>query len=517
MTQSANSSTAREASRNRRRALAATGKTALGQAQSSAVQKQRVKKVAASAPAVSQPVAVSAVVYQGSSKVSSGKAASIARRLAMSGRGKAGVVSKDRSRVAPDRISATAEKKKSGGTCGCGCNGKKSECKASIEKATSAATDTYKSTSAPTVKSLRPGKIKMSSGRAASYARRLAMSKRGKAGIKTTASVAQTARAVNPDMSSRDLAKVVREQRSSKGRCGQKKSEPCGRVRPSVKTENAAAQDAPWKVGASSTSHGQTLTGTMVGRSQQVTGDEPSTCRDVTGTEYLGAEIFNEFCNTDPVKSTLKVAVTTTSHGNAVSGNKIGRGDNVTGNEAGGCKNVTGNEYLAAKESETFCGNKSQKSPAKVSLVETNKKNVMTGSNVGRSDSVTGDESGSNALLTGSQYTKSSKSAGVPSKVGNSKTLRGGSVTGSLLDRSEHVTGNEPGSCRNVSGDDYIGQEQFKEFCEKIPQPKDNKVGASATHQGNTVTGVMTSRSESVTGNEPGTCKSVTGTPYSGT
>ncbi|MCP5436825.1 MAG: hypothetical protein H6960_01565 [Chromatiaceae bacterium] len=28
-----------------------------------------------------------------------------------------------------------------------------------------------------------------------------------------------------------------------------------------------AAQDAPWKVGASETSHGQTVTGTMVGRS----------------------------------------------------------------------------------------------------------------------------------------------------------------------------------------------------------------------------------------------------------
>ena len=525
MTQSINSSTAREASRERRRALSTSGKAALGRVQSGAVQ-QRVRKSAASVPPSSQTATATAsavVIYQGSGKVSSGKSASIARRLAMSSRGKAGVVSKDRSREAADRktakVSAEVTKDKSKATCGCGCGGEKSACKASIANATSTSASTSKKTLA--ANNIRPrGAVKMSSGRAASFARRDAMSKRGKAGISSSGiSAAQTARASNPDLSSRELAKILREQRSRQGKCGQKKSEPCGRIRPTVNQKNAAAQDAPWKVGASSTSHGQTLTGTMVGRSLQVTGDEPSTCRDVTGTEYLGAEIFNEFCQSDPVKSTRKVDVTTTTHGNAVSGNKIGRGSNVTGNEAGSCKNVTGNEYLAAKESEVFCGNKSQKSPAKVSLVKTNKKNVMTGSNVGRSDSVTGDEHGSNALLTGSQYTQSSHSVTdtVPGKVGSSKTLRGGTVSGSMLDRSEHVTGNEPGSCRNVTGDDYTGQEQFKKFCEKTPQPKDSKVEATATNQGNTVTGVMTSRSKLVTGNEPGTCKSVTGTPYAST
>ena len=517
MTQSINSSTAREASRERRRALSTTGKAALGSVQSNAAQ-QRVNKTTASVPSSPQVVTASAVIYQGTSKISSGKSASIARRLAMSSRGKAGVVSKDRSRVATDRppakVAANAAADKPKGTCGCGCDGKKSACKAGLTKATG----TNKST--PAVNNLRRGTIKMSSGRAASFARRDAMSKRGKAGISSNGvSIAQTARAVNPGLSSRELAKILREQRSRQGKCGQKKSEPCGRVRPTAKSKNAAAQDAPWKVGASSTSHGQTLTGTMVGRSLQVTGDEPSTCRDVTGTEYLGAEIFNEFCQSEPAKSTPKVDITTTTHGNAVSGNKIGRGSNVTGNEAGSCKSVTGNEYLAAKESEIYCGSKSQKSPVKVSLVETSQKNVMTGSNVGRSDSVTGDELGSNALLTGSQYIQSSNSAtdNVPGKVGNSKTLRGGNVSGSMLDRSDHVTGNEPGSCRNVTGDDYIGQEQFKDFCEKVPQPKDNKVGATATNQGNTVTGVMTSRSQLVTGNEPGTCKSISGTPYTST
>ena len=95
----------------------------------------------------------------------------------------------------------------------------------------------------------------------------------------------------------------------------------------------------------------------MVGRSASVTGDEPSTCRAITGTEYLGADIFRDFCQTDPAPSTAKkVVVTTTSHGNAVSGNRIGRGEKVTGNEPGTCKHVTGNEYISAEQQQGYCG-----------------------------------------------------------------------------------------------------------------------------------------------------------------
>ena len=61
-----------------------------------------------------------------------------------------------------------------------------------------------------------------------------------------------------------------------------------------------------WKVGASETNQGQTVTGTMVGRSHDVTGDEPSTCRGITGTEYLGADIFREFCQSDPASAPRK-------------------------------------------------------------------------------------------------------------------------------------------------------------------------------------------------------------------
>jgi len=66
------------------------------------------------------------------------------------------------------------------------------------------------------------------------------------------------------------------------------------------------------------------VTGTMVGRHGSMTGDEPSTCRTITGTEYLGADIFRDFCKADPAASTTKkVVVTTTSHGNMISGKAL--------------------------------------------------------------------------------------------------------------------------------------------------------------------------------------------------
>ncbi len=85
-----------------------------------------------------------------------------------------------------------------------------------------------------------------------------------------------------------------------------------------------------------------------------------------------------------------------------------------------------------------------------------------------------------------------------------------------MVGRSGNVTGDEPGSCRNVTGDDYVGQEQFKSFCKAAPERTERKVGQSRTFNGESVTGTMTGRSQLVTGDEPGTCKSVTGTPYAG-
>ena len=326
---------------------------------------------------------------------------------------------------------------------------------------------------------------------------------------------AQTARAANPNLSGRELAQMLREQRSQKGSSGEKKSEAGRRVRPARNKTVGAAQDAPWKVGASETSQGQTLTGTMTGRSEKVTGDEASTCRNVTGTEYMGADIFRNFCQSEPAKKAAKVGISPTSRGNKVSGNEIGRSNRVTGDEPGTCKLVTGTEYIGADQAIAFCGNNINPAPSKISLAETRHGKLVTGNNVGRSGKVTGDEPGSGRELTGTQYMQRAEGKS-PAKVGVSSTLRGGNVTGSELGRSEKVTGDEPGSCKNVTGDEYISKQQYSKFCDTTPSPQDSKTGLSQTLAGKSVSGTMTGRSERVTGDEPGTCKAITGTPYAG-
>lgn len=441
----------------------------------------------------------------------------MARRKAMSSRGKVAVSSNDRVRTAPAAakpaaVAAAPESSKEG--CGCGCKGNRTESAPAASSAPRARAQSPNGRAKP-----RAGVNQMAlqnSSRAASLARRRAQSSRGKAGLSANGlTAAQTARAANPQLTGRELAKALREQRSRKGSAGQKKSEPAGRQRQSREKAKGGAQDQPWKVAASETSHGQTVTGTLVGRSRKVTGDEPSTCRAVTGTEYLAADIFREFCQAEPGKANLRVGVSPTVRGNRVTGNEVGRSNKVTGDEPGTCKRVTGTEYVSPDQTESFCGARPEPGPAKVTRAETTKGKAVTGSNVGRSQKVTGDEPGAGRQLTGTQYMQSAEGQ-APAKVGASATLRGGMVTGTLVGRSGKVTGDEPGSCRNITGDDYVGQEQYGDFCAATPAPSDAKVGASHTLKGEVVTGTMTGRASRVTGDEPGTCKSITGTPYAG-
>ena len=58
--------------------------------------------------------------------------------------------------------------------------------------------------------------------------------------------------------------------------------------------------------------------------------------------------------------------------------------------------------------------------------------------------------------------------------------------------------------------------QQYEGFCGVRPAPEAAKVGFSITNRNLVVSGTRTGRSEKVTGDEAGTCKAVTGTPYAG-
>ncbi|MCB4407149.1 CsoS2 family carboxysome shell protein [Synechococcus sp. MU1642] len=531
----------RELALERRKALTTSGKKSSAAAGTGA---NRVRTVddarptrtnaAAVAEPVSAPVVPAAVAPQRttsftaapsrrSSQVKPPRDASrdlvLARREALSRRGKTADTSRDRNRadVARQTKAAAPAAAPAETTKNCGCGGKRAAEKTALTSLSASAPKlsvrTERRAAAPKRRAIE------NPSRALVLARRDAMAKHGKTAGKQSTSAAAVARQANPDLTSRELAQQVRELRT---KAGARNKQSAGVTRPTGPNRHgakqAAAADAHWKVGESTTTAGQTVTGTQANRSVKTTGNEASTCRSITGTEYLGAEVFQTFCQTAPAATTpAKVRVTATSHGNRVTGNEVGRSEKVTGDEPGTCKSVTGTEYISANQSAAYCGGGTT-SPRKVGHSLTEQGRPVSGVMVGRSASVTGDEAGANRSLTGDQYLGSDPlPEGRPAaKVGLSGTLSGTGVTGTLVGRSSQVTGNEFGSCHRVTGDQYISAEQVNSFCGGKPEPEAAKVGFSVTNRNQVVSGTRTGRSEHVTGDEPGSCQAVTGTPYAG-
>ena len=453
----------------------------------------------------------------------------MARRRALSKQGKRNDPAKDRIRTTVRRPSRTtpqpvaAERQDGSHTCDCQKRPRKEAPTLNLPSPSisrrSAAEARLKT---PKVKNAK------SPSRALVLARRVAMSKHGKsANAPTSASSAAVARQGNPELSGRELAQRVRELKARSGSAGQcvkgNNKRPCGprrgMNRPRDGHQSDQAADAHWKVGASTTPLGQTVTGTRTDRSVKTTGNEASTCRTITGTEYMGADVFQTYCQSPSPSRPRKVGVTPTGYGNTVTGTEVGRSVKVTGDEPGTCKSITGTQYLSGDHGEAWCGAPTPPQPAKVGQAHTQAEQRVSGTLVGRSAKVTGDEPGSGHRLTGSQYMNPAPDIGrgpAPAKVRSFSTLRGSAVTGNEVGRSAKVTGDEPGACKTVTGDDYVGRQQYDAFCQNRPAPEAAKVGLSTTNRNQTVSGTSTGRSPLVTGDEPGTCKAVTGTPYAG-
>jgi hypothetical protein len=451
----------------------------------------------------------------------------LARREALSRSGKRADRSKDRSRTEAAKevksAKAAAEHK-------CKCQehaapeSRGSARTASLSLDTGRAASSTGSKAAPR-SATKKGTAQHNPSRALVLARRDALAKRGKsASTAANGGAASVVRQGNPDLSTRELSQKLRELKNKSGSAGLvRQGSGSGTTRPSGPNRNgaklAAAGEASLKVGVSETLSGQTITGTQANRSVKTTGNEAATCRTITGTEYLGAEVFQTFCGTQPASANqpAKVRVSATSHGNRVTGNEVGRSEKVTGDEPGTCKTVTGTEYLSADQSAAYCGT-TNPSVRKVGRSQTIGGQPVSGVMVGRSEKVTGDEPGSGRQLTGDQYLGAEAPAAgrAPAKVSALNTLRGTGVTGTHVGRSQNVTGDEPGSCRAITGDEYIGSQQFDGFCGGRPEPEAAKVGFSITNRNLVVSGTRTGRSAKVTGDEPGTCKVVTGTPYAG-
>lgn len=513
----------RELALKRRKAMALHGKagvTKTASVMSSRPAASRSAPQAASVQAESRASSASETAIMAQARAAaanSGRSASRARREALSTAGKAALkptASRPSGRVRPKAhvesgashaASAAVESVAKG--CGCG-DTRQTAASVMPAAAVSSASDVPKKSSMPT-------------GRALARARRAALSQDGKAGLKRVAQATKIAStmpgqdwqaAITKGATGRQKAMQRRLVQSLAGNTKPaKESRPAGRMRAFLATPAGAV---PPKVEEGHTLAGHEVTGTMVERSKKVTGNEPGSCRPITGTEYVGKEQYDLLCNTRPAPAPTKVGVSHTLGERKVTGTEVGRATNMTGNEPGNCRGITGTEYLAAERYDEMCPTRPAPAPAKIGFAETPKGKVVTGTSVLRAERVTGNEPGSDRAITGTDYAASRLRDTAPEKVVVSHTASGKPVTGTALGHTDKLTGDESGSCRAVTGTEYLAQEQFSAVCNTTAPESPRKVSVMSSRGNQPVSGTEIGRSNKVTGDEPGSCLSITGSQY---
>lgn len=357
-------------------------------------------------------------------------------------------------------------------------------------------------------------------GRALAKMRRAALTQDGKAGLKRVAQATKIAAAMPGQdwqaamvkgATGRQIAEQHRRVQSLAGRAGLSNS---AASRPSGRVKTRDVKQVPMKVEEGHTLSGQTVTGTMVERSIKVTGNESGSCRSITGTEYIGAEQFQTICGVRAEPGVSKVEMSHTLREQKITGIALGRSTKATGDEAGVCHPVTGTEYLSAERFQQFCGTRPAPSPEKVALAFTNKDMAVSGSLVDRPRKITGAEYGADRSITGTCYGRPPENDNAPDKVAITHTGSGKTITGTLVGRSEHLTGDEAGSCRAITGTEYLSAEQFRDLCHTNAPAAPRKVSVMSTRGAQAISGAAVDRSSKVTGNETGSCRAITGSQY---
>jgi hypothetical protein len=355
--------------------------------------------------------------------------------------------------------------------------------------------------------------------------------------------------------SCRDIARARRAALSQKGR-GDAEAAPPSRP------PRAGTLDYAPKVIESATQAGQRVTGLRIGQGMQVTGDERGTGQPVSGTQYIAADSGAAWRPAGP-----KVGHARTEAGLVVSGTMVRSKVRITGDEAGGSVAITGEAdqrleddltnrsgaaaYTAAQfqrqanphGSSVFGTNLGRSARAvgsrdrnRTPAVEATEGGLpITGSALGRSLRVTGDESGACRQITGSQYlAPARREAGcgfagggtapaeqigrdradpvTEAKVSVAQTWAGQRVTGIDVEHNPRVTGDAPGSCAPLTGSQYQGRLTVDGYCE--PAASAQAAGRRARGPATAVTGDTPVLNQAVTGIARGAARDITGTPY---
>ena len=275
-----------------------------------------------------------------------------------------------------------------------------------------------------------------------------------------------------------------------------------GRGKPLTGTHNVASEEGgyrspPSKVGHARTQGGKTVSGTMVRSTVPITGDEDSAEAQITGnadqtaSDDLGARA------TDGLRVGAQFPGQTQPHGHSV----FGAGPARSALTYGSLNGDTGHP-----------------------VEQTLKGHAVSGTAIGRSDRVTGDESGAHRTLTGTQYLAKFGREGIPvrdgsrvdpvsgSKVSPSRTRGGQTVTGPQIEHNPRVTGSGHGTCQTLTGTPYFGASGNEGRCDpETVETGDSLCGAQTPPA---VTGDVPMHDPAVSGTDRGASRTITGSAY---
>lgn len=292
------------------------------------------------------------------------------------------------------------------------------------------------------------------------------------------------------------------------------------------------------------------VTGISHARGRAVTGDEAGRDKPLTGTQYVAGEEGAYRA------ASGKVGLARTERGLAVSGTLVRSKVRITGDESRVDSRITGNADQRSDDdltprSESFvaagaqfarqaqphghsvfgsnlgrsigtAGSRSRETTR--SVEQTLGGHAVSGTPVGRSPRVTGDENGAHRSLTGTQYLApaSHQAAQVSdtdrtdpatgTKVSASRTWSGQTVTGPQMEHNERVTGSEPGTCQVLTGTPYFGATVAEGWCE--PESAETEAVLRGRHTPPAVTGDVPMHDPAVSGTDRGANRAITGSTY---
>ena len=225
---------------------------------------------------------------------------------------------------------------------------------------------------------------------------------------------------------------------------------------------------------------------------------------------------------TRPAVPDLPALLGHTLAGLPVTGTQLERSTKVTGIEAGTCRHISGTEYIGAEQYTAWCDSRPAARPPKVAQSTSLSGQRVTGTIPSSTTRVTGDERGTCRALTGSQYLGGDHFEAVcgvtppapgPGKTAMSTTALGRTVSGSVTGVGAGLTGNESGLCRAVTGSQYLAAEDLA-VCDTIKPSGPHKISVMPARAGQALTAAAAAASTKVTGASDSASRAITGSQY---